>query len=344
MGRTTVYNVITTPELISQISQQNTDLLEEFIDYLSSIDRSPKTISQYKADLSIFFVWNLSNNKNKFFIDLTKREFMKFQNHTLNKWGWSPKRIRRVKSVISSLSDYIENMLDEEEEFKNFKSIIKKIPNPENTAIREKSIIPDNLVDHLIETLVSNGQLEQACMVSLSANSGMRISELIQMKVDYFNDDNIGEHGLWETPKIRTKGSGKLGKQLSKYIMYDFKPYLDLWLQKRKELGIESEWLFVSKKVIDGELTWNPRTTVAHWTKQFTTIIDMPFYFHAMRHYTCTKLARNNLPSSIIVGFFGWESESMLKIYNDMTAEDEFGKYFSKDGIKKVEQGSLSDM
>ena len=32
----------------------------------------------------------------------------------------------------------------------------------------------------------------------------------------------------------------------------------------------------------------------------------------------------------------------MLQIYNDLTAEDEFGKYFDKNGIKSVEHGTLS--
>ena len=55
----------------------------------------------------------------------------------------------------------------------------------------------------------------------------------------------------------------------------------------------------------------------------------------------CTRLHRLNLPAHVIQEFFQWSSADMLFIYNDATAEDEFGKYFDKNGIKDVEQGSL---
>lgn len=63
-----------------------------------------------------------------------------------------------------------------------------------------------------------------------------------------------------------------------------------------------------------------------------------------MCHYTYPKLYRMNLPSHVIQEFFGWSISEMLKIYNGLTAEDEFGKYFDKNGIKEVKQDSLSNM
>jgi len=45
MGRTTVYNNITSPELIAEILPENKQLGDDFIEYLESIDRSPSTIA-----------------------------------------------------------------------------------------------------------------------------------------------------------------------------------------------------------------------------------------------------------------------------------------------------------
>ena len=140
MARKTVYNSITTPELLNQINEENSYLRKEFLDYLKSIDRAKTTIYQYEQDLNIFWVWNLQNNGNKDFIKITKREFAKFQNHAINEWQWSPKRTRRVKSVLSSLSNFIENILDEEEEYEGYRSVIKKIENPVNETVREKTV------------------------------------------------------------------------------------------------------------------------------------------------------------------------------------------------------------
>ena len=59
MGRTTVYNNITSEDKIAKINPQNKELLNDFLDYLVSIDRAPSTIKNYKADLLVFFCWCL---------------------------------------------------------------------------------------------------------------------------------------------------------------------------------------------------------------------------------------------------------------------------------------------
>lgn len=149
-GRTTVYNKHTTPEKLEQCNKENIELVNDFLDYLVSIDRSKKTIFNYKNDLEIFMIWNLEYNNNKFFVDITKREFVKFQKHTLEEWNWSSNRIRRVKSVISSLSNYIENMLDDE--YENYRSVIKKIESPVKENVREKTVFTKDEVVFYLET------------------------------------------------------------------------------------------------------------------------------------------------------------------------------------------------
>ena len=73
-GRSTVYNNITSEEKLKQVNQDNLDLEEDYLDYLRSVDRAKTTIYQYQQNLRVFWCWNLEFNKNKFFVDLTKRE------------------------------------------------------------------------------------------------------------------------------------------------------------------------------------------------------------------------------------------------------------------------------
>lgn len=345
MGRSTVYNHIVSKEKLDMVNPENIELGEDWLEYLQSIDRSPQSIVAYRNDLKIFWVWNLEFNKNKFFTNLTKREIAKFQNHALNTWGWSPNRIRRVKSCLSSLSNYIENVLDDEEEFQNFKPIVRKIENPVKNVVREKTVLSDEQVESLLDTLVERKEYERAAGVAIVAFSGMRKAEMLQMKVEYFNEDHFVYDAMWKTDKIRTKGFGRLGHQMEKFVLYGAKPYIDLWLQYRKENGIESEWMFVTKtRQEDGSYIFHARKDVSAWTEEFTDILGEDFYFHCLRHYTCTRLHRLNLPSHVIQEFFGWASSEMLQIYNDVTAEDEFEKYFDKNGVKEVQQGTLSEL
>ena len=129
-GRTVQYNVLTTPEKLQQVNPDNVELGNDFLDYLVSVDRAKSTIDAYAHDLNIFWVYLLEKCNNKFFINLSKREISKYQSYCLTELKWSPARIKRVKSTLSSLSNYVENMLDDE--YEGFRPIIRKIENPTN--------------------------------------------------------------------------------------------------------------------------------------------------------------------------------------------------------------------
>lgn len=347
MARATIYNNITTPELLKQVNEENIYLMNEFLDYLKSIDRAKTTIYQYEQDLNIFWVWNLQNNGNKDFIKITKREFSKFQNHALNEWKWSPKRTRRVKSVISSLSNFIENILDEEEEFSGYRSVIKKIENPVNETVREKTVFESDEIQKLLDYLVEKKQYMKACVLALAVYSGRRKAEIPRFKVSYFEEENVMFGSLYKTPeKVVTKGRGSKGKLLYLYVLKNpFDPYLKLWLEERTRLGIASEWLFPLKNGTEWD---NDRqlniSTMDSWTDGFTNFLGKDFYWHSLRHMFTTQLSQNNIPSSVIQEIIGWDSADMVNLYNDTTADEMIGKYFNEDGIIQVEQSNLSDL
>jgi len=343
MGRKTIKNNITDEHKIAKINKKNSTLKQDYIDYLISIDRAETTIRSYDNDLDIFFCWNLDSNENKSFVEITKREFARFQSYALNTWEWSPNRIRRVKATLSSLSNYIENILDEEPEFKGYRNIVSKIESPAKIDIREKTILEDEQIELLLRELTKKKQYDKACMLSLAANSGRRKAELPQFKTSYLTEENIVFGSFYKTPeKIKTKGRGKRGKMLHAYVlMKDFQPYLDKWLEYRKENEINSEWLFPNKQNFNEPMKI---TTLDSWADTFSRILDVPFYWHSLRHYFTTSLAKCNLPDGVIQSIIGWDSLEMVKVYKDIDADDEIGKYFNEDGIKDIKQTTLSDL
>lgn len=344
-GRTTVYNNITSDEKMAQVNPDNIQLENDFLEYLSSIDRAKSTIKQYKANLHVFWCWNLDNNKNKFFVDLTKREISKFQSHAMSTWGWSPKRIRTVKATISSLSNYIENILDDE--FEGYKPIVRKIESPADVAVRTKTVFTEEELQGLLDELVSNGNYMKACALSLAMNSGRRKSELARFKVSYFDKENmICDGALYKTPeKLKTKGRGSHGKMLDVYTLAKpFQPYFDLWMEERKKLGIDSEWLF--PKYRDGKWTDEHAgiVTFDSWANTFSRKLGKSFYWHASRHYLTTYLLESNLPESIVQDMIGWDSSDMVRLYDDRTKESQFDKYFGAEGIKDIKQTTLTEL
>lgn len=343
MPRSTQMNDLTSPELVAQVNPNNLRLKNDFLDYLKSVQRSPGTINGYDDDLRIFFVYCLKNLGNKDFVKVTKRDLVSFQNWLINENKNSPSRVRRIKSAISSLSNYIESILDDEDEFKNFRSIVRKIESPVNQPVRDKTILSEVQLNGLLQELTGNGQYEKACMLALAMNSGRRKSELVRFKVTDFKENNLVCGGaLYKTSEtIKTKGFG-LGKYIYCYTLAKgFKPYFDLWMKQRTEEGIESVWLFPLKE--DPTQQMKPET-LNSWAKSFSKMLNVDFYWHSLRHYFTTSLARSGLPDGVIQDIIGWTSSDMVKLYKDLTTEEQLDQYFDETGIKSVQPTKLNDL
>ena len=153
-GRGTVYNPLVTDELLAQVNPENIQLKKDFLAYLRSIDRAKTTLDSYDHDLDYFFCWNVLYNGNKFFVDMNKREFARFQDFGLNENGWSSARVTRVKSTLSSLSNYIYNICDDL--YESYKPVVRRIESPVNEPVREKTVLSDDEVNELLTIINAN--------------------------------------------------------------------------------------------------------------------------------------------------------------------------------------------
>lgn len=340
MGRRTKMNTITSDELLSQVNPDNLSLLNDFLDYLRSVQRSETTIRGYENDIQIAWVWCLQNNNNTFFVNWTKRNVVAYQNWLLNSNENSPARIRRLKAALSSLSNYIEGVLDDE--FPNFRNIINKVENPVNRPVREKTVWDDDELNSLLDKLIENKDYEKACYLALAMYSGRRKSELCRFKVSDFSEDKLVCGGaLYKSAPIKTKGRGG-GKMIPCYTLAKkFTPYLNYWLKYREEHGIDSEWLFPDKNNVENHI---PVSTANSWANTYTRLANKPAYLHSLRHYFTTSLVRSGIPDNVITQIVGWESADMCKVYTDIDADEQIGLYFSDGDIVQSSPKSISSL
>lgn len=344
MGRKTIHNRIVTDEIKAKINPENIQLIEDFVVYLQSLGRSEGTIEGYVSDLYMAFAYNLEKNKNKRFVDWTKKDVMFFQNYFINVLKLSGARYRRIRSALSSLSNYIELILDEE--YPDFRPIINRLEAPSKQPVREKSVWEDEQIQALLDALVEREEYQKACLLALAWGCGARKSELLRFKVSYFNDENIIYGSLYKTPeKIKTKGRDG-GKMINKYTLKSkFKPYFDLWMKQRAELGIESEWLFVYKS--KGQYVQMGVPQANYISTLFSKELGGDFYFHSMRHNWCTALVKAGIPASVIKSIGGWSTTDMVDLYTDIEVDDTLGDYFDESGVReglKEKAKGLSDL
>ena len=340
MARKTIHNKICDPESLAQVNPVNKRLIEDFADYLRSGKKSEQTISVYRSDLNIAWVWCLKNIGNKSFIDWTKRDVVAFQNYLLNENKNSPARVRRVKATLSSLSNYIENVCDDE--YPTFKNIIHKIESPPQQATREKTVWEEKELTDLLNKLTELKKYDVACYVALAMFSGRRKAELCRFKVSDFDDDKlICDGALYKSSPILAKGRGG-GKHINCYTLAKkFKPYFDRWMQYRKENGIESEWLFPR---FDDRTKEIRKSNVDSWALMLQRITGRNFYFHSLRHYFTTELSRAGIPDGVIQSIMAWESADMVNVYKDIDADESISMYFQNGEISAPKQKSFAEL
>ncbi len=336
-------NSITSPELLAQVNGNNRELKKEFLNYLKAINRSEGTIRQYGSDLDIFFCWVLQNAGNKDFNKITKRDIIAFQGWLINDNQNSPARVRRLKATISSLSNFCENILsDEEEDYASFRSIVRKIENPPLQPVREKTVWEEEELEELLRKLTDSGEFEKACMLALGVYSGRRKSELCRFRVsDFYEDKLVCGGALYKSDPIRTKGRGD-GKIIPCYTLAKkFQPYLDNWLKEREEKKIESEWLFPDQNDPNGQIAIS---TLNSWANVFSRMSGRDFYWHSLRHAFTTSLAKAGIPDGVIQSIVNWESADMVRLYKDIDADEEIGMYFQDGEIRAPERKTLGDL
>lgn len=324
MGRGRIYHLGLTAEY-EQTDNLNKELSKSFLNYLSISDKSLQTIDLYKHQLKIFFTWNAKYNNNKKFIQLRARDFLNYITY-LKELKESVARIKNAKSILSSFSNFIE--LYYEDEYPDFKNRIRLIKIETREPVFEKTILKDSQVNEFLKRLTDAKEYQIACYVALLANSGMRKSEALQMRVDFFNSKHSkykGDYSLYKTEEIRSKGGGIKGKQIPKYVFKrDFDFYLNNWLKYRKENNIKSEFLFLDKEGLQAN-----KNTLNKFAKIISKKFGINFYAHCMRHYYCTKLKRKQWPEEVIQNLVKWSNPKMIKIYNDQNDEEVLDKFFN---------------
>lgn len=337
MARETFRKIITTPEKIEQIEPNNKKLVDRFLRYMSQM-RSEGTIKTYRSNFNIFFCWNLDYNDNKPFEKIKKLEMQDFFIFCSEELRYSPNRYSQMHSSLSSLSTYIENQLDELDRYANFRNIVPKIDKPPKEPVRKKTIISPAQIDELTLLLEEQSKeepfrMQEALYIVLSISAGTRLNETLRITTDILDENETAFDDLFLVTKepIKTKGRGRQGKMLHKYIIKNlFLPWYKKWLPIREKVMKENNVaehnaIFIKR---NGEPIKS--ATVNDWTTRWSKMIDLDIYPHSFRHYFVTYLSKIGLEAELIQSIVGWTSSDMVAIYNDLRIDEREWKGLGK--------------
>jgi integrase/recombinase XerD len=316
---------------INNVNKDNKKLVKEYMEYISATDKSPQTKESYLHNLKLFFQWVYKEKDNRFFAELKKRDFMSWLSYLVEDQELSPARVRTLRSTVSSLSNFCENILaDEDSKFENYRNLILKIPAPSLEKIREKTYLTDEQVNKLMDWLEEKQDWKKCLYVAISFGTGARKGEVLQMKRSDFSKENL-KNGMYKTSIKRCKGKGRNGEQrafLIPAVMVD--KYLELYLATRTD---DLDDLFVNQ--YGGVIRRVDSSTFNAWCDKFGEYLGVPVYPHAYRASIATVMKERGKEVSKIQKLLGHkqltttlenyikpsDEDDVYDLYNDMTTE-----------------------
>ena len=285
--------------------------IDQFCDYVSFKNNlKHNTIIAYKSDLKIFLSW-ISNNNNKF-SDVDRVLINNYLASRLDS-GVSVSTIQRIITCIKSfyLFLYENNFIQS--------NPAQLIDNPKKRR-KLPIIISENEIEALLScpnTDTSSGMRDK-CMLELLYSSGLRISELLNIKVHQIAHDK-------SFLKIKGKGDKERLVPIGSSAMSSLLTYIDTFRCNIKNID-NVEMLFIKETgaVISRQECWKMIKKYA-----LASNINKKISPHNLRHAFATHLLNNGADLRTVQMLLGHASLSTTQIYTHI-AKDRLVKFHQK--------------
>ena len=273
--------------------------IEMFINYLLFEKKySENTVKSYNRDLIKFKEYF----KNKNASNITKKDIQKYIDH-LNK-NLEPRSISRNISTLKSLYKYLKlnKIVDQ--------NPMDTINNPKTKKTLPK-VLSEEEVNKLLDIDLNNDfDYRNKAMLELMYSSGLRVSELINLKV---NDIDLNN----ESVRIYGKGSKERIIPLNEYTVEALNQYITNHRRELFKHG-ENNYLFLNNH-------GNPMTRQGFF-KILKKIaqeknIKTEFSPHTLRHSFATHLLKYGADLRSIQELLGHSDISSTQIYTHVTNE-----------------------
>jgi integrase/recombinase XerD len=263
---------------------------------------SKNTTLAYKSDLKLFLIW-LDGCKKKF-SNIDRIEINNYLAYRLDN-GTSLSTIQRIITCIKSFYSFL---------FEN--NIIENNPAQliENPKKRRKlpTIITENEVMKLLESpdVKTNKGLRDKCILELLYSSGLRISELLNIKINEISKEK-------KFLKIKGKGNKERLVPIGSSAMNLLIVYLDTYRLNIK-ISNNIDILFVNENgsIISRQACWEMIQKYAS-----ISLINKKISPHNLRHAFATHLLNNGADLRTVQMLLGHASLSTTQIYTHIAKE-----------------------
>lgn len=300
----------------------NRMILEEF---LEQSHLSPDSVKQYRSAGRIFLRFIYDRFQNKPIHELRARNGMLYQNW-LDGLGLSSSVIRLRRSLVSSLSNYIE--LYYGEDYPLFRNIFPKgVAHVPHSFKNEKEPLTLDEWNHLIKTLDEQEEYQMKAYALLSYYSGCRRGEAIQVLKEVVDYEKVKDKNYYASNMVRGKGAGKTGKPFRLLFNDTVMDAIKEWLEVR---GEDDEPALFVRKFKDGRVEPLQREAFNDWcANRFSEILGRPIAPHDFRRTRATHMVvEEGLPIERAQSLLKHNSSETTSIYVIKDGDDEMDDVF----------------
>lgn len=276
MARGTVYNRVYNAEDWKLVNKENKNIMEDFLEEYRQQKKKQSTLDQYKNDIRIVLIYILKELNNKCLLELTKKDFRRF-NLWLQDKGMSSARVNRIMSAVRSMLTFCED----DDDYDYEQNVARKVKGLAKEPVRDIQFLTDEQITMLREELKNRKEYIKMLLLDLAYDSAGRRNELYQVKKD----------GLLEKNNTNIV-IGKRGKKFPLIYFSRTKESLKLYLDERGEDDIESLW--VAGKKEKREVGYQ---TLYEWFVYMANLLhdltgeNIPFNAHSLRHSSLENLS-----------------------------------------------------
>ncbi|MFI2856794.1 tyrosine-type recombinase/integrase [Paenibacillus sp. JSM ZJ436] len=313
-----------TEEMWLQVNEDYRSLAEEFI---TVQDLSPASKKQYTSALKQFGWYMFSSMNNKFFYKISKRDFMRYLSYLRENRKMSSSAIGLRKSIVSSLCNFIENIISEDDKnYTNFRNFTRGLPPIPKNRVYDKIKVTKDEYDMMMNVLQEDENWLGMAWLATAFRTGARRSEIIQFKTEILSYDVQDDLDYVMSHTVRGKGASLDGKKIEYMIPLDVLPYWTKWVESR---GYESEYVFTTK--YGNEV----KPMSAAWADEFCSntlsdILERRINVHIFKNSCITYLLESGVDIKLVSKFVAHHNDiSTTQIYDLRDFEDEKKKIFN---------------
>jgi len=274
----------------------NKDYLESFLDYLMEEEKSVGTIDGYRSDLRSFLEFLNKNIKN------VKRRDMDDYKSRMRANGSKTPTINRKLVSIKQFISFLNERFD-----LGITTKIKQEKVQKQYSLKDEELLTYEDYQELMLVVAENGDLRTKAIFEAMYYSGMRVSEVLQLRVDHVKngsaviEDIKGKGGKYREIFV----SDKMMKSLQEYLKVRKQPY-----------SSTTDYLFVGER---GPVS---RQTVHNLMKKYADLVGIErkkAHAHNLRHLFGLRLAEKGVPIEDIAKYMGHSSIETTRIYLEKT-------------------------